>query len=142
MSYWWILAIILAALVIISIRKRYKVLKNMDMGASDSPSLVILNDSDYKKQISTGITLIDFWAPWCMPCKIQGPIVSEVADLMVDKASICKLNIDENKRAAAEFGVRSIPTIIIFKDGKIVDKLVGVKSKSVLVKSLKTAMSK
>ncbi|NQU33504.1 MAG: thioredoxin [Bacteroidetes bacterium] len=108
----------------------------MDSKAVDSPNLIILTDSSYKKQIKTGVTLIDFWAPWCMPCKVQGPIISDVANEMADKAAICKINIDQNKRAAAEFGVRSIPTIIIFKNGKIVKQLVGVKSKAVLVKAL------
>jgi len=136
MSYWWIPAIILVALLIISFYKRYSMIKNMDSKAVDSPNLIILTDSSYKKQIKTGVTLIDFWAPWCMPCKVQGPIISDVANEMADKAAICKINIDQNKRAAAEFGVRSIPTIIIFKNGKIVKQLVGVKSKAVLVKAL------
>ena len=136
MSFWWIPAIILVALLIISFYKRYSMIKNMDSNAIESPNLIILTDSDYKKQIKSGVTLIDFWAPWCMPCKVQGPIINEVANEMGNNAAICKINIDQNKRAAAEFGVRSIPTIIIFKNGKVVKQLVGVKSKTVLVKAL------
>jgi len=113
----------------------------MDVDGSESPNVITLHDSTYKNQIKNGITLIDFWAPWCMPCKIQGPIINEVADEMVDKAGICKINIDENKEAAAEFGIKSIPTILIFKDGEIVNKIMGVKSKSVLIKNLQTQIN-
>jgi thioredoxin 1 len=109
----------------------------MDSNAPVSENLIILNDAGFKKQINTGVTLIDFWAPWCMPCKVQGPIVGEVADALVGKAAICKLNIDENKKTPSQFGIRSIPTILIFKDGKVVKKFVGVKSKTVLVKAVK-----
>lgn len=140
MSYWLIPVGIIVILLIVSFYKRYKMIKNMDSNAVDSVNLIILVDARFKKQIKTGVTLIDFWAPWCMPCKIQGPIVSEVADELNGKAAICKLNIDENKRTASELGIRSIPTILIFKDGKVVNKLVGVKSKSVLVKAVKAQL--
>jgi thioredoxin 1 len=116
-------------------------IKNMDVNAPVSKNLIILRDVDFKKQIKTGVTLVDFWAPWCMPCKIQGPIVSEVADELAGKAAICKLNIDENKKTAAELGIKSIPTILIFKNGKIVKKMVGVKTKAVLVKAVKEQLS-
>ena len=141
MSYWLIPVIILVVLLFVSFYKRYKMIKNMDSNAVNSTYLIILSDATFKKQIKSGVTLVDFWAPWCMPCKIQGPIVSEVADEFEGKAAICKLNIDENKKTAAELGIRSIPTIIIFKDGKAVNKLVGVKSKSVLVKAVKAQLN-
>lgn len=102
----------------------------------DSENLIILTDSNYKSHIKDGVCLIDFWAPWCMPCRVQGPIVSEVANEMKSKAKICKINIDENKRAAAEYGIRSIPTILIFKDGEVVKQFVGVKTKNILVKEI------
>jgi len=136
MIYWLIPVIILVALLVISFYKRYKMIKNMDSNAVDSANLILLSDATFKKQIKSGVTLVDFWAPWCMPCKIQGPIVSEVADELEGKAAICKLNIDENKKTAGKLGIRSIPTIIIFKNGKVANKLVGVKSKSVLVKAV------
>ena len=97
MSYWLIPVILIVALLVVSFYKRYKMIKNMDSNAVDSANLIILNDAGFKKQIKADVSLIDFWAPWCMPCKIQGPIVSEVADELVGKAAICKLNIDENK---------------------------------------------
>ena len=137
MNYWLIPLVILVLLLVVSFYKRYKMIKNMDVNAPVSKNLIILRDAAFKKQIKTGVTLIDFWASWCMPCKIQGPIVSEVADELAGNAAICKLNIDENKKTATELGIRSIPTIIIFKDGKVVKKLVGVKTKAVLVKAVK-----
>ncbi len=137
MNYWLIPLAILVVLLIVSFYKRYKMIKNIDVNAPVSENLIILRDATFKKQIKTGITLIDFWAPWCMPCKVLGPTVSEVADELKDKASICKLNIDENKKTAAELGIRSIPTMIIFKKGKIVNKLVGIKTKAAIVKAVK-----
>jgi len=140
MSYWLIPVLIIVALLVVSFYKRYKMIKNIDSNAADSVNLIILKDATFKNQINSGVTLIDFWAPWCMPCKIQGPIVSEVADELKDKAAICKLNIDENKKIAGELGIRSIPTIIIFKNGKIANQLVGVKSKSALLKAVKAQL--
>ena len=78
---------------------------------------------------SNKITVLDFWAPWCGPCRMLGPIIEELATSNADIA-IGKLNVDENSESASRYGVRGIPTIIFFKDGEIVDKIVGVKSKA------------
>ncbi|RLD40426.1 MAG: thioredoxin [Bacteroidetes bacterium] len=104
--------------------------------ATNSEKLIILTDATFQKTISKGVTLVDFWAPWCTPCKIQGPIVSEVAEAIGDKASICKLDVDQNKKIASKLKIRSIPTIIIFKDGEPVKQFIGVKTKAVLLKSV------
>lgn len=74
------------------------------------------------------ITVIDFWAPWCGPCRMVGPIIEELSNENTDIA-ICKINVDENNLSPLEYGVRGIPTIIFFKDGVVVDKIIGVKSK-------------
>jgi len=137
MNYWLIPLTILVVLLIVSFYKRYKMIKNIDVNAPVSENLIILRNATFKKQIKSGVTLIDFWAPWCMPCKVLGPIVSEVADELKNEAAICKLNIDENKKTAAELGIRSIPTMVIFKNGKIVNKLVGIKTKAAIVKAVK-----
>lgn len=131
----WIPVGLLLGLLAFAMYKRFKMLKNMEL-VPNSTKLLELTDANFKQTIKKGVTLVDFWAPWCMPCKIQGPIINEVADLMHTQADICKLNIDENKRTASELGIRSIPTIIIFKDGKPMKKLVGAKTKSVLVKAV------
>lgn len=106
-----------------------------------SENIKILDDQTFDQTVSKGVSLVDFWAEWCGPCKVQGPIVDEVADELHEKANICKLDIDHNKQTAAKYGIQSIPTILVFKDGKVVDKFVGVKPKQQLMKSLQNHLS-
>ncbi|MHC4109961.1 MAG: thioredoxin [Planctomycetota bacterium] len=73
--------------------------------------------------------LVDFWAPWCGPCKMMGPIIEEIADEYTDKAKICKLNTDDARDSAMEFSISAIPTIILFKGGQVQKKWVGLASK-------------
>ncbi len=80
--------------------------------------------------------LVDFWAEWCGPCRMIGPVVEELAGEYDGKAVIGKLNVDENQEASAKYGVRSIPTLLIFKNGEIVDKQVGAVPKNVLEEKL------
>jgi len=80
--------------------------------------------------------LVDFWAVWCGPCQVQGPIIEEVAKEMDGKAVIGKINVDENPASAQKFNVMSIPTLMIFKDGTVVKQFVGVQSKETLVSEL------
>ncbi|MBE0650559.1 MAG: thioredoxin [Bacteroidales bacterium] len=138
-GYVWILVALLAIWLAYSFYKRYKLISS-GSGKPESEKLTILTDATFKKQISKGVSLVDFWADWCTPCKIQGPVVSELADEMNDKAKICKLDVQHNQRIPGELGIRNIPTIMIFKDGKMVNKFVGVKTKSVLLKGLKAAL--
>jgi thioredoxin 1 len=84
--------------------------------------------------------LVDFWAVWCGPCQMQGPIVEEVAKMMEGKAVVGKLNVDENQQSAGTYGVMSIPTIIIFKGGQPVKQFVGVQSKETLVSALNAVL--
>ena len=102
----------------------------------ESKNVVILNDSTFDYKISKGVALVDFWAVWCQPCKIQGPIVSDLADDLQEKALICKIDIEKNKKIATKLEIRNIPTIIIFKNGKEVERLIGLKSKNVLKKAV------
>ena len=80
--------------------------------------------------------LVDFWAPWCGPCKMLGPIVEEIAGEYGDKAKVCKINTDEARDSAIEFGISAIPTTILFKDGQVQKKWVGLTSKKDLAEAI------
>jgi thioredoxin 1 len=96
-----------------------------------------LNDANFDAIVNTDKTvLVDFWAEWCGPCKMIGPVVEELAGEYEGKAVIGKLNVDENPKVTARFGVRSIPTLLVFKGGQVVDKQVGAVPKSVLSSKL------
>ncbi|WP_027087101.1 thioredoxin [Cohnella panacarvi] len=93
---------------------------------------VAVTKENFKDTVSQGVSLLDFWAPWCGPCKMQLPIVEELSSELEGKATIAKVNVDEEPELASQFGVMSIPTLILFKDGQPVDKLVGLQSKAAL----------
>ncbi|MFD0673365.1 thioredoxin [Cohnella sp. GCM10027633] len=93
---------------------------------------VVITKDNFKDTVSQGVSLLDFWAPWCGPCKMQLPIVEELATELQGTATIAKVNVDEEPELASQFGVMSIPTLILFKDGQPVDKLVGLQSKAAL----------
>jgi thioredoxin 1 len=105
---------------------------NPNEATLNSP-IVILTDQNFRKEISSGIILVDFWATWCRPCRIQGPIIEELADEMKGKIKVGKMDVDENPAVSRQFGIESIPTMIIFKDGKEVKTLVGLHEKSALI---------
>lgn len=136
----WSFIGVLFMLLVWAFYKRYKSLKDYNP-ENDSNKLIILSDANFKNTISNGVTLVDFWAVWCTPCKIQGPIVSEVAEEIADKAKIANLDVQTHQKTAQQLGIRNIPTIIIFKDGKIVKQFVGVKTKSVLIKAITEALN-
>ena len=91
-----------------------------------------LNKDNFEQSISNGVALVDFWAEWCGPCKMQLPIIEEFSGEMEGKATVGKVNVDEELELAQFFGIQSIPTLILFKDGKPVKKLVGLHSKESL----------
>jgi thioredoxin 1 len=101
-----------------------------------------LTDSNFDEVIKgEKPVLVDFWAEWCGPCKMIGPLVEELAGDYEGKAVIAKLNVDENPEVTARYGVRSIPTLLVFKNGQIVDKQVGAVPKSVLASKLQAQVA-
>ncbi len=82
--------------------------------------------------IQEGVALVDFWAPWCGPCRMLSPVIEELAEDFDGKAKICKINTEEQQNLAAKNGIRSIPTLFFYKDGQLVDQMVGAASKQVI----------
>jgi len=91
-----------------------------------------LNASNFDGTVAEGVSLVDFWAPWCGPCRMIAPVIEELAADFDGKAKICKVNTDEEQDVAIKYGIRSIPTILFFKNGELVDQMIGASSKQVL----------
>jgi thioredoxin 1 len=88
-----------------------------------------LTADNFEATLAEGVALVDFWAPWCGPCRMIAPVIEELAEDYQGKANICKVNTDEEQEIAVKFGIRSIPTVMFFKDGELVDQMVGAASK-------------
>jgi thioredoxin 1 len=98
-------------------------------------------DKNFESEVlkSDKTTLVDFWAPWCGPCQMTGPIIEELAKEVGDKFKVGKINVDDNPDTAAKFGIMSIPALKIFKGGKVVKEFVGVQNKDILKSELEKA---
>jgi thioredoxin 1 len=107
-----------------------------------SQFLGIATDDNFEAEVlkSDKPVLIDFWAPWCGPCKAIGPVVEELAGQFKDTVKVMKLNVDENQKTALNYGVRSIPTLILFKEGKVLDTLIGLVPKERLENFVKKSL--
>lgn len=123
-----IFIIILLAAIIVSI----SACKN----GSDEGSIITLTTENFGSETAKGIVLVDFWATWCMPCKAMAPVIEEIANQTKGKVKVGKLDVDANGPIANQFGIQAIPTILIFKDGQIVETLVGLQSKASVVNAL------
>ncbi|MCI6217977.1 MAG: thioredoxin [Helicobacter sp.] len=100
-----------------------------------------LTESNFDSVISEGVSLVDFWAPWCGPCKMLAPVIDKLAENYDGKAKICKVNTDEQTALSQKYGIRSIPTIFFMKDGKVVDQIIGAVSEAALSQKLDNVLS-
>jgi len=103
----------------------------------------IITDQNFEKEVLKAEVpvLVDFWAAWCGPCKIIAPIIDEIAEELEGKIKVCKINVDENPITPGKYGIRAIPTLIIFKKGEPIEVIVGAVSKSVILNALNKALS-
>ncbi len=132
-----ILALIAGAVVYLYLAARK--IRNMPEVPASS-RLTDLNPSNFQQHTRSGVVLIDFWASWCMPCKMMAPILNEVAEEIGDKARVCKVNVEDHQQLSGRFSVRNIPTLILMKDGKEIDRFVGVKPKGFLIDKIYKAL--
>jgi len=93
-------------------------------------NLVEITDDNFQAEAGDGLVLVDFWAPWCMPCRVVGPIIEELAEEYAGAVKVGKLNVDDNLQTAQAYRVMSIPTVILLKDGQPVEQVVGVARKA------------
>ena len=129
------LIIVFSAYLGFSIARYRKALTNIDK-QEQSQYLVHLTDKNFSQVISHGITIVDFWAAWCKPCVFLAPIINELADNYGKQVKVAKMDVEANKRVPDKLGIRSIPTVIIFRDGKEVQRFIGVKPYNVYKKAL------
>jgi thioredoxin 1 len=140
MSITFILIAAAAILFIAYMIYNYKKMQNLP-STPDNAKIKILNNKNFKSHSKSGIVLVDFWAPWCAPCKMMAPILNDLAGTVDDNVTIAKVNVDEQQDLSRKYNIRSIPTLLMFKDGKVINSFTGVKTKSFLLKQVKAQMS-
>jgi thioredoxin 1 len=120
-----------AAYLFFTVRK----MKNTPM-VEDHKRIKQLTDQNFNQQIKKGVVLVDFWASWCAPCKMMAPVLNEVSDSLTGDKSVGKVNVEIAKIISSKYNIRSIPTMILFKDGKEINRFVGIKSKEFLIREI------
>lgn len=96
----------------------------------------VVNENEFNKEIESGIVLVDFFAEWCGPCKMLSPILDELQSELVDKLNIIKVNVDENSNLASQYSITNIPALVVLKDGKEVNRLIGFSPKQVIKENI------
>jgi thioredoxin 1 len=105
---------------------------------AESKNILVATDANFESDVvkSDKVALVDFWAEWCGPCRQLGPTIDQIADEMAGQAKVFKMNVDENPTTPTQYSIRGIPTIIVFKNGEVVDQLVGNQSKEVITQAI------
>lgn len=135
------LIVIIAVVVVLIglITVNYFRMKNAKPVAN-SKKIKVFNNKNFKTATKRGVVLVDFWAPWCAPCKIIAPVLNDIADSQ-NEFMVAKVNVDHNQQLAQRFKVRNIPTMLILKDGKEAGRIVGVKTKRTILKEVQAVMA-
>jgi thioredoxin 1 len=130
-----ILGILIFSLVIFIVIARIKI-KNTPL-VPDHEKIFSLTDKNFQHQTKDKVVLVDFWADWCIPCRMMAPVLNEVASELSDHSHIGKVNIEQYQSLAQKYKVRSIPTLILFKNGKEINRFIGIKSKEFLLQQIR-----
>ena len=125
----------LAALFYLFFSYMYRRTKNSP-GDRKNEKIIDLTDTNFQHQLNGGIAIVDFWASWCVPCKMMAPVLNELAEEVPSSVKVCKVNVEEYQSLAARYSVRNIPTMVLFRNGKEIDRFVGVKTKEFLLKRI------
>jgi len=132
----WITIIVLG--VVVSAFTLLLVVAKKKMGSipsvANSNKVFNFTDQNFSNKIKSGVVLVDFWAAWCGPCKMMGPVLNDLAEDVEGKVTIAKVNVEEQKMTASKFKIRSIPTMILFKNGTEIHRFTGFKSKETILK--------
>jgi thioredoxin 1 len=134
MSIYIIIALITGAIAYFYFASR-KITSKANLPQSEK--ITNLTETNFQHQTRNGIVLIDFWASWCMPCKVMAPILNDLAEETRESAQICKVNVEEEQKLSARYLVKNIPTLILLKNGKEISRFVGVKQKDFLLKQIR-----
>ena len=130
-----IIVTVLILVFVLYVVKSVKKFKSQSQVA-ESDKIIHLDEKNFKTVTEGRISLVDFWAEWCMPCKMMAPILNEVAGEVNNDVKICKVNVESAQPLANRFSVRSIPTLVLLKDGKEINRFVGIKTKEFLLKQI------
>jgi thioredoxin 1 len=129
--------VVIAVFIFLTVKAR-AVMKNIP-AVEDHKKIITLTDKNFIQQSKNKVVLVDFWASWCAPCRMMAPVLNDVADELSGSTHVGKVNIDQYKSLAHKYNVRSIPTLILFKNGQEVNRFVGIKSKDFLIKQIQSA---
>ena len=130
------LLILAFAILYLSARSKMKNIAKVE----DNESIIVLSDKNFQHQTRGRIVLVDFWAGWCVPCKMMAPVLNDLTEELKGKAFVGKVDVEKYQALAQKFNVRNIPTMVLFRDGKEVNRFVGIKTKDFLVKQIETVL--
>lgn len=131
----WYIGLGVLALLIAYIAYAYRKMKNVE-DVAPSKNIRILDNKNFKPVVRSGKVLVDFWAPWCAPCKMVAPTLNEIAEEQKGNITIAKVNVDKQQALAQKYNIRNIPTMILFDNGKEVKRIMGVKPKKSILKEV------